>query len=255
MKKIFLVIFLLFHLTSTSQKINNLKTILDISIDPFENIFLCEEKKIIKVRKSDKKRLEYDFSKFGQLTKIITTNPLRTTLFFEESQTIIFLDKNLNKLNTELKTQNIQNNLISDIATYSNSIVFLSEKNNEICIYDLNKFKIINCNKNLEIKKNKYLKLFLNRENVVLLNNEEILILDENLIQKTISKIKNCDKIFFNNNSVYLKIKNKLYKSSTMYIPNPFFVKDLPKNNLLYVQNNILFEWKDDFLWQEKLSK
>jgi len=255
MKNIFFFTFLIFYLTSTSQEINNLKKFKIISVDQFENIFLCEEKKIIKIRKFDKKRLEYNFSQFGQLTKIITTNPLRTTLFFEESQTIIFLDKNLNKLNTKLKTQNIQNNIISDIETHSNLIFLMSETKNEVCIYDLKKSQITNCNKKLEIQKNKYLKLFLNKENLMLLSNKEIVVLDENLIPKITYKIENCEQLFFNNDSTYLKVKNKLYKASTMYMDNTFFVKNLPKSNLLYIQNNTLFEWRDNFLWQEKLTK
>ncbi len=255
MKKILFFTFFIFHLTSLSQEFNKLKKFEIISVDQFENIFFCEETKIIKIRKFDKKRLEYDFSSFGQLTKIITTNPLRTTLFFEESQTIVFLDKNLNQLNTEMKIQNIQNNIISDIETHSNLIFLLSKKNNEVCTYDLKKFKIINCNKQLEIQKNKYLKLFLNTENLILLNNEKIIILDENLIPKSTYKIENCEKIFFNNDSVYLKVNNKLYKASTMYIDDSVFVKNLPENNLLYIQNNILFEWRGGFLWEEKLTK
>ncbi len=255
MKKILFFTFFIFHLTSLSQEFNNLKKFEIISVDQFENVFFCEEKKIIKIRKFDKKRLEYDFSPFGQLTKIITTNPLRTTLFFEESQRIIFLDKNLNKLNTELKIQNIQNNIISDIETHSNLIFLLSQKNNEVCIYDLKKFKITNCNKKLEIQKNKYLKLFLNKENLILLNNEQIIVLDENLTPKSTYKIENCQKIFFNNDSFYLKINNKLYTAKTMYMNDSVFVKNLPENNLFYIQNNILFEWRDNFLWEEKLTK
>ena len=255
MKKNLLFIFLIFHLTSISQEINDVKKITQISIDQFENIFLCEEKKIIKFSKLEKKRLEYEFSKFGQLTKIITTNPLRTTLFFKESQTIIFLDKNLNKLNLELKTQNIQSNIISDIETHSNLVFLLSEKNNEVCIYDLKKMKIKDCNNKLDIKKNKYLKLFLNKENIVLLNSEQALMLDEYLIPQNTYKINNCEKIFFNNNSIYFKIQNKLYKSDTLNVDNAYFIKNLPENKLLYIQNNILFEWKNNFLKEEKLTK
>ncbi len=255
MKKLLVFILLLFHLSSTSQEINNLKKIVNLSIDPFENIFLCEEKKIIKIIKSDNKRLEYDFSEFGKLTKLITENPLRTTLFFKESQTIIFLDKNLNKLNIELKVQHIQNNIISDVETHSNLIFLLSEKTNEICTYNLKKLKITNCNKNIQIKKEQYLKLFLNKETLILLNNDEALILDDNLIPKTTHKIKNCNTIFFNNDSLYLIIENKLHKSSITEIENYFFIKHLPEKKILYIRNNSLFGWENNFFWEEKLTK
>lgn len=255
MKKLFVFFFLVANLTSMPQEFKNLKNIVNLSIDHFGNIYICEENKIIKIRKKNERNLEYDFSKFGQLKKIITSNPLRTVLFFEESQTIIFLDKNLNKLNTELKIQQIQNNIISDIETHSNLIFLLSKKTNEICTYDVKKLQITNCNKKIKIKKNKYLKLFSNRENLVLLSNNELHILDENLIPIKNNKIENCEKIFFYKDSIYFKIKNKLYISSSKDIENTFFVKNLPENNLIYIQNNILFKWKNNFLMEEKLSK
>lgn len=254
MKKI-VFIFLVANLTIMSQEFKKHKNIMNLSIDHFGNIFICEENKIIKIMKNNERNLEYDISKFGQLKKIITTNPLRTILFFEESQTIIFLDKNLNKLNTELKIQQIQNNIISEIETQSNLIFLLSKNTNEICTYDFKKFQITNCNKNIKIKKNKYLKLFSNRENIFLLSDNELLILDENLIPIKNNKIENCEKIFFYKDSIYFKIKNKLYISSEKNIENAFFVRNLPENNLLYIQNNILFEWKNNSLIEEKLSK
>ena len=174
MTKIFVFLFLIFNFTIESQDSQDTKGTLKISVDPLENIFLCKKNKIIKVRKHDNQILEYNFSEYGDLTKIITKNPLRTTLFFQESQTIIFLDKNLNKLNLELKAQNIQNNIISDVETHSYLLFLLSEKSNEICIYDFKKLKIINCNSNIKITKNEYFKLFLNKENIVILNNEKI---------------------------------------------------------------------------------
>jgi len=255
MKKLFVFIFLVTNLTSMSQEFKKHKNIMNLSIDHFGDIFLCEENKIIKIRKNNARNLEYDFSEFGQLKKIITTNPLRTVLFFEESQKIIFLDKNLNKLNTEIKIQQIQNNIISDIETHSNLIFLLSKQTNEICTYDFKKLQITNCNKNIKIKKNKYLKLFTNKENLVILSDNELLILDNNLIPTKNNKIKNCEKIFFYKDSIYLKIKNKLYVSSDKDIENTFFVRNLPENNLLYIKNNILFIWKNNFLIEEELSK
>tara|TARA_S200000501_G_scaffold376709_1_gene432530 strand:+ start:1385 stop:2152 length:768 start_codon:yes stop_codon:yes gene_type:complete len=255
MKKLILFIFCSLNFSASSQDIKNINELENLSVDPFEYIYLCEKNKIIKIENTNKKRLEYDFSKFGQLTKLITSNPLRTTLFFEESQTIIFLDKNLNKLNIELKFQNFQNNIISDIAIHSNLIFLLSEKNQEICTYDFKKNKITNCNRKIEIDKNMYLKVFYNQGFIILINNEEGLILDENLIFKTRIKLKNCTDLFFNNDSVYLNVENKLYKSSIMNMNEHVFIKNLPENNLFFVQNNFLFGLQNSFFWQEKLTK
>ena len=255
MTKLFVCIFLVFNFNIDAQVIQNTNGTKKISIDPFENIFLCKKNKIIKIEKSNNQRLEYNFSEYGDLTKIITRNPLRTTLFFKESQTIIFLDKNLNKLNLELKVQNLQNNIISDIETHSNLIFLLSEKSNEICTYDFKKMEFKNYNSNIKIKKSEYLKLFLNNDEIVILNNEGIVILDENLITKKIEKLKNCQRLFFNEDFLYLQIKDNLYKSSIMDLSNLFFLKTLPKNSLFYISENNLFVLKNNFFSEEKLSQ
>jgi len=255
MKKIFLHIFLFLNLTTHSQESGNIKKIVSINVDPLENVFLCEEKKIIKINKSNNERLEYEFSHYGKLKKLITKNPFRTTVFFKESQTIIFLDKNLNKLNLELKLQNIQSNIISDIEAHSNLIYLLSEKSKTICVYDLKKFKIIHCNSQIDIIKNRYLKLFLNKGTILLLNDKEILVLNENLITQKKEKLENCEALFFNKDSLYLIIKNKLFKSSIIDLNNLTFIKPVPKNNLLYIEKNMLFGIKNNFFWEEELSK
>ena len=254
MKKIFLPIFLFFNLTIYSQELKSTKKIVRINIDPLENIFLCEEKKIIKINKSNNEKLEYDFSKYGKLNKIITKNPFRTTVFFKESQTIIFLDKNLNKLNLELKLQSIQNEIISDIETHSNLIFLLSEQSNTICVYDFKKLKTIHCNSKIDIIKNKYLKLFLNQGSVFLLNDREILVLNENLITLKKTKIENCEKLFFNEDSLYLIIKNNLFKSSIIDLNNLIFIKPIPKNNLFYIDKNVIFGIKNNFFLGRKIK-
>ena len=45
-------------------------------------------------------------------------------------------------------------------------------------------------------------------------NNSEILYLNDNLIEDEKIKLSKYDRLFFNNNNVYLIIKNKLYKST-----------------------------------------
>ena len=162
-------------------------------------------------KKKDGKKLDFYFSDYGQLTKIITKNPLRTTLFFKESQKIIFLDKNLNKLNQEIRIQTIHNSIISDIDTHSNLILLLSQNSDEICSYDIKKTKIIDCNNNLNID-NHHVKLFYHKGSIMITNKSEILYLNDNLIENKKLKLSNYDRLFFNNNNVYLIIKNRLYK-------------------------------------------
>ena len=252
MKKKILLILLILCNYVTAQKLENVKKINYLSVDPFENVYLCYPEKITKIQKKDGK-LDFHFSDYGQLTKIITKNPLRTTLFFKESQKIIFLDKNLNKLNQEIRIQTIHSNIISDIDTHSNLVILLSQNSSEICIYDIKKTKIIDCNNNLNIG-NHHLKLFYHKGFIMITNKSEILYLNENLIENKKLKLRNYDRLFFNNNNVYIIIKNKLYKTSLENFNEFSFLKNLNKNDLIFIQNNFLFEIKNDFLWIDNLT-
>ena len=251
-KKILLILLILSNYVS-AQKLENVKKINYLSVDPFENVYLCYPEKITKIQKKDGKKLDFHFSDYGQLTKIITKNPLRTTLFFKESQKIIFLDKNLNKLYQEIRINTIHNNIISDIETHSNLVLLFSQNSNEICNYDIKKSKIIDCNNNLNID-NHHIKLFYHKGSIMITNNSEILYLNDNLIENKKLKFSNYDRLFFNNNNVYLIFKNILYTSKLESFNEFSFLKNLNKNDLIFIQNNFLFEIKNDFLWVENLS-
>ena len=253
MKKKIILILLILCNHVIAQKLENFKKINYLSVDPFENVYLCYPEKITKIQKKDGKKLDFYFSDYGQLTKIITKNPLRTTLFFKESQKIIFLDKNLSKLNKEIKIQTIHNNIISDIETHSNLVLLFSKNSSEICSYDIKKTKIIDCNKNLNID-NHNAKLFFHKGSIMIINNSEILYLNDKLIENEKLKLSTFDRLFFNNNNVYLIIKNKLYKSTIDNFNEFSFLKNLIKNDLIFIQNNFLFEIKNDFLWKENLT-
>ena len=85
-------------------------------------------------------------------------------------------------------------------------------------------------------------------------NNSEILYLNDNLIENKKLKLSTFDRLFFNNNNVYLIIKNKLYKSTIDNFNEFSFLKNLNQNDLIFIQNNFLFEIKNDFLWKENLT-
>ena len=230
------------------------KPINDFQIDPFGNVFIQKENKIIKIKKSNNKKLESIFLEYGKIKKIITKNPLRIIVFFEDSQTIVFLDKNLNKLNMELNLQSIQENIISDIESHSNLIFLLSEKSNELCVYDFKSSKIKNCKSNLKIKKKEYLKLFFDKELFFLINDEKIQILNSNLKPESVKNIKNCEKIFFSQSWLYLKTKNKLYKSNKLDNDNLIFIKNMEnEKDIFFIQNDVLFMINNKILIEENL--
>ena len=88
----------------------------------------------------------------------------------------------------------------------------------------------------------------------MIINNSEILYLNDKLIENEKLKLSTFDRLFFNNNNVYLIIKNKLYKSTIDNFNEFSFLKNLNKNDLIFIQNNFLFEIKNDFLWKENLT-
>ena len=253
MKKIFLLFFFTNILFVNSQKNILIENVSFFKADPFANLYFCNNNKLIKID-SQYNKLEYDFSEFGKLKKIISRNPMRITLFFEETQKIIFLDKNLNKLNLILDLQEIQNNIISDIETHSNLIYLLAEKNQKICIYDFKKNKIIECAVEF-IRKKEYLKLFLFKQKVLLINNSEISILNNNLIEESKIKLNACNDIFFDKDLLYLKKNNKLYKTKLTNLSKLQFIKTLKENELIDVNENVLYKYHNNYLSEETLSK
>ena len=208
MKNFFLLFFFSNILFVNSQKNIIIKNVSFFKTDPFSNFYFCTNNKLIKID-SQLNKLEYDFSEFGKLKKFISKNPMRIILFFEETQKIIFLDKNLNKLNLNLDLQGLRNNIISDIDTHSNLIYLLSEKNQKLCVYNFKKNKIIECVVDL-IKKKEYLKLFLFKQKILLINNSEVSILNNNLIEESRIKLEGCNDVFFDKDLLYIQKNNKL---------------------------------------------
>tara|TARA_B100000963_G_scaffold287368_1_gene256510 strand:- start:8 stop:769 length:762 start_codon:yes stop_codon:yes gene_type:complete len=253
MKNFFLLFLFSNILFINSQKNIHIENVSFFKTDPFANLYFCNNNKLIKID-SKYNKLEYNFSEFGKLKKIISKNPMRITLFFEETQKIIFLDKNLNKLNLDLDLREIQNNIISDIDTHSNLIYLLAEKNQKICVYNFKKNKIIECVVEF-IRKKDYLKLFLFKQKVLLINNSEISILNNNLIEDSKIKLEGCNNIFFDKDLLYVKKNNKLYKTKLNNLNKLLFIDSLKENELIDVNENVLYKYHNNYLSEETLSK
>jgi len=253
MKNFFLLFLFSNILFLNAQKNILIENVSFFKTDPFANLYFCNNNKLIKID-SQYNKLEYDFSEFGKLKKIISKNPMRITLFFEETQKIIFLDKNLNKLNLNLDLQEIQNNIISDIDTHSNLIYLLAEKNQKICVYNFKKNKIIECIVDF-IRKKDYLKLFLFKQKVLLVNNSEISILNNNLIEDSKIKLKGCNDVFFDKDLLYIKKNNKLYKTKLTNLSKLQFIYSLKENELIDINENVLYKYHNNYLSEEMLSK
>ena len=253
MKNFFLLFFFSNILFVNSQKNIHIENVSFFKPDPFANLYFCNNNKLIKID-SQYNKLEYNFSEFGKLKKIISKNPMRITLFFEETQKIIFLDKNLNKLNLDLDLREIQNNIISDIDIHSNLIYLLAEKNQKICVYNFKKNKIIECVVDF-IRKKDYLKLFLFKQKVILINNSEISILNNNLIEDSKIELEGCNDIFFDKDLLYIKKNNKLYKTKLTNLNKLQFIYSLKENELIDVNENVLYKYHNNYLSEETLSK
>ena len=70
-------------------------------------------------------------------------NPFRLIVFFKESQSIIFLDKNLNELSKVINLDNIFEDKITDVSNYSD-LIFLFSEINKIYVFDIKRNEIVN---------------------------------------------------------------------------------------------------------------
>ena len=111
MKNLILLILINIVQTSFSQDILINDDVKILDSDQFENIFVVnEDNELLKYPKDNyAEYLEYSNMEYGNIQKIIINNPFRLIIFYEDSQKILFLDKNLNELNITINLFNIFN--------------------------------------------------------------------------------------------------------------------------------------------------
>ena len=120
---------------STYRFVKSLKgDIVDFSIDNLDNIYIVSSSNQIKKlnARGDSLGVFNDVKKYGKLTSIDASNPLRILLFYKDFGIIAILDRFLNIRNTiDLRKQNIY--LVKTISqSYDNKIWLFDELENKL---------------------------------------------------------------------------------------------------------------------------
>lgn len=259
------ILFLLINigLVSFSQNLIPKEEIKLFEIDQFENIFIVNKNnKLIKYPENNYKNpLEFKNTEYGNIQKIMVSNPFRLILFYRDSQKIVFLDKNLNELSLILDLNNILNERIIDI-TYSLNLLFFISELNEVFIYDISRKKIkrkkkINLSKYTDnIEANNFQNIISSQNHIILINNSHIITLNHEL-DFLFYKAKKMEetKIIFDQNKYY-KYEYQTNQLFSIEIDNTMSEKLIQNtsDSLFTIKNKQLFIIKNGQLKKQLLK-
>tara|TARA_B100001029_G_C15043103_1_gene445098 strand:+ start:1027 stop:1806 length:780 start_codon:yes stop_codon:yes gene_type:complete len=256
-----LILLILFNIIqiSFSQDIIIKDEVTLLESDQFENIFIVNEtNKLLKYPKDNYTNyLEFSNIEYGNIQKIMINNPFRLIIFYEDSQKILFLDKNLNELNIKIDLFNLFNNRIIDVANSSNLLFFISELN-EIFVYDISKGKVINSKKILLSTNSKSIKIFSNENMIFVLENNSKKVLNHQLdflFEKKNKWTQKTNKILFDNNKIYeyCYTDNELFLINTDNNFKRIIVKNI-NNSIFTIKNEKIFLIRNKLLTQQLLK-
>ncbi len=141
MKLLFNIFFILISLTCFGQHdtsfhlIKSLKgDIVDFTIDNLDNIYVINSKNQLKKLSAngDSIAVYNDVKKFGQLSYIDASNPMKILIYYRDFSTIVFLDRFLNVRNSiDLRKQNIFS-AKAVAQSYDNKIWIYDELDNKL---------------------------------------------------------------------------------------------------------------------------
>lgn len=250
--KLFLALTFLWA-SSFSQNITNSKNLNSIETDVFGNIYTVSSNyKINKYTKENfKKKLEYINYEYGEISKIMVENPFRLIVFFKESQSIIFLDKNLNELSKVINLDNIFEEKITDVSNYSD-LIFLFSEINKIYVFDIKRNEIVNSKKIAINNQTNSIKIFSNYNKIFVLGNSFSKVFNHelNYIYEEDKEWQSyINRLLFDNNNIYecsikegqttiYKLDENFNKIKIKNISDSIFT--IKKNNIISINNGLL---------------
>ena len=162
MKKIVLIVFLLYNLTSISQSLIKLDLIHSSAVN--DNLFIGEDKlggqyflndnNLTKI--FNDKYFNYQNNKFLEVDYIDLFNPLKVKIFYKNFNSIVLLDNKLSEISTINFNQINPNKSIIQIASGNeNNIWVYNELNSKLELYNFltKKFKILNVDIQGEVRR------------------------------------------------------------------------------------------------------
>lgn len=124
---------------TTATKTNSIVFEADfyIGCDGFENYFYIKNNVLFK--KNDAAILQYQNVSLGKLTKVDISNPLKIVLFYEEFNSVILLDNQLNEIQKINFSKNEEPIVASAVGlSGQNQLWIYNSLNQQIGLYDLN---------------------------------------------------------------------------------------------------------------------
>lgn len=176
-----------------------------IEVDRHSNIYIVCQTELTKYSPEGKLLSQYSNKLLGNIQSIDVSNVLQILVFFKESNTLVFLDKELTEMNKPLQ--------INDFLDVQASLVCISAENG-FWIFDELSASLFYFNKNgVRKKKSENLTYYLNAEKVLFLSEEF-----NQIVLQTSTQL-----LLFDNFANLLKInkltsENKIYVTPTHYL-------------------------------------
>jgi len=223
-----------------------------VRADGFGNIYLIDKTQIFKYSSDGKLQKTFSTKRFGDVTELDATNPLKLLVYYRDFQQILFLDNQLTESNSAISLEKIDYEQTSLVcASANNGFWIYNKQNNELVRFDselnpliktgnLKRILDINLKPNFIKEYNGY--LYLNCPN------EGILLFDiYGTYYKTIP-IKNLKEFTINNTNIYYFENGKLKEYQTQ----SFNIMEINYNDTLLktvmYQNNRYYKIYSDSL-------
>lgn len=207
----FILSFTFFSFKNDDVPIIEIKTKIDFfEIDNLENIYTICESEIKKFTSNGKLFARYSNLKYGNVSSIDATNPLKIIVYYKDYQQLVFLDNQLSDNGISVSLEKLgyeQTELVC--ASANNSFWLYNKQNNELVRFNENSKKISSTGNLIQLLKTEISPSYITESNGFLYLNcpkEGIFVFDIfGTYIKTIGLV-NQKKIRINENIVYYKL-------------------------------------------------
>ena len=227
-------------------------------IDFFGNYFSVNDNVLKKYDKDYNFLLSYDNKKFGHISQVDASNPFVTLLFYENSNTIVFLDNKFSELLSPVNLDDLgfyNSQIVCNsqkgfwLFDYQKSSVFLIDHNLKTLQQSIPLYSLLGNNLLISMKEtNNYLILFL--------DNSSVIILDQfaNFVKKYSPPVDNnisCKS--FNDKLFSLAKENLTIYDITNDREEKIILKDLPEYSDYKIINNTLLFFHKGKIYKKEL--
>lgn len=262
MKRILLVILLVYSFSLTAQE---LSTVLTgsfplqcdqfIGVDEFQSQYYINDN--ILYKKTAKKVFSYSNINLGKLQQVNIQNPFKVILFYEDFNAAILLDNNLNELTDRIDfTQETKFNNVSFVTGASMNNIWLFADDNKLHLYDYQQKKEL-----LQTQPTTFYDSDFEARNIVstyknvwILSKKGVLEFNEYGVYTRAYRLEDTDQILpFQKGFIYLTQDNFFYNDLTETIPIAMDAQ--PALKKVYANNSNLFIYDGKQVFQYQIKR